>query len=247
MRLLLLNGNTTPEITARCAEAARAVARPGTEVAAFNASRGPRIITTRAENALAEAAMVELLAEHGAGADAVLVAISFDTGLEALREAARVPVVGMTAAALHVAALSGGPIGFIGPGRRALNIYRDTAVRSGLDGRIVGYRCIDMAPEDYLTPGPTLPRIAALAAELIDRGAESIVLAGAAMAGLTPEIQASVPVPVIDGIKAGVALAEALVALGLPKATMGSSAALPRREILGAGPALARLFGGGPE
>ena len=83
MRLLLINGNTTQAITDRCAAAARAVAGPGTEIVAATARRGPAIIGTRAENALAAAAVVELIAEHAGSCDAALIAISFDTALDA--------------------------------------------------------------------------------------------------------------------------------------------------------------------
>ena len=57
MRLLLINGNTSQSITDRCAAAARAAAGPGTEIVPVTAKRGPKIIGTRAENALAAAAV----------------------------------------------------------------------------------------------------------------------------------------------------------------------------------------------
>ena len=105
------------------------MAAPGTEIVPLTARRGPRVIGTRAENALAAAAVIELLAEHAGSADAALIAISFDTALDGAREAAPFPVVGMTEAALHAAALLGGPIGFIGPVRRVLNVYRGVVER----------------------------------------------------------------------------------------------------------------------
>jgi len=51
-----------------------------------------------------------------------------------------------------------------------------------------------------------------------------------------------VPVPVVDGIAAGVVLAEALVRLKRPKAKAGSHAALPEREVSGFGDAVQNLF-----
>lgn len=245
MRLLLINGNTTAEMTARCADAARGAARPDTEIIAVNATRGPRVIATRAENALAAASVVELFAEHGKDCDAVVVAVSFDTALDAVREAAEMPVVGMTEAALHAAALLSGRIGFVGPGRRVLGIYRETVERTGLTNRMAGFRAIEMKPQDYLAPEAIMEQTIALADSLIEHdGAESIVVAGAALAGMIDEMQARVPVPVIDGIQAGVVLAEALVALRRPKATAGSYAALPAREFVGMPAAITEMFSG---
>jgi allantoin racemase len=245
MRLLLINGNTTEAITARCAAAARAAARPDTEIVPLTARRGPTIIGTRAENALASAAVIELLAEHATSADAALIAISFDTALDGAREAAPFPVVGMTEAALHAAALLGGPIGFIGPVPRVLNVYRGVVERTGLASRIAGYRPLDMRPQDFADPANLVAPVARLAKELIEQDhAESIVVAGAALAGLIDRVQAEVPAPVVDGIAAGVVLAEALVRLGRPKATAGSHAKLPEREVTGFGDAVSALFGG---
>ena len=85
--------------------------------------------------------------------DAALIAVSFDTALDAAREAAPFPVVGMTEAALHAAAMLGGPIGFIGPVRRASDVYREVMARTGLARRIAGYRPLDMRPQDYRRSG----------------------------------------------------------------------------------------------
>jgi allantoin racemase len=245
MRLLLINGNTTQAITERCAAAARVAARPDTEIVPLTARRGPAIIGTQAENALASAAVIELLAEHATSADAALIAISFDTALDGAREAAPFPVVGMTEAALHTAALLGGPIGFIGPVPRVLNVYRGVVERTGLASRIAGYRPLDMRPQDFADPANLVAPVAKLANELIEQDhAESIVVAGAALAGLIDKVQADVPVPVVDGIAAGVVLAEALVRLGRPKATAGSHAKLPDREVSGFGDAVNALFSG---
>ncbi|MDF1856068.1 aspartate/glutamate racemase family protein [Pseudooceanicola sp.] len=246
MRLLLLNGNTTTAMTDLCAVTARRVARTGTEIVPLTASEGSAVITTRTENALAEGPLLELLAKHGDGAEGVLVAVSFDTALAPLREAARVPVVGMTEAALHVAALLGGPIGFVGPGLRARNIYRDVIIQSGLSDRVTGIATLDLTPEEYLSPEATCDRIVAAAQTQIAEGAESIVLAGAAMAGMQQAVQEALPVPVVEGIAAAVVLLEGLVDLAPRKPETGSYARLPPRDVTQRSHALAGLFRPGP-
>jgi allantoin racemase len=244
MRLLVLNANTTAEITERCAAAAREQASAGVEIVGLTGRRGARIINTRAENALAAATVIELLAEHGPGADGALIAVSFDTALDAAREAMPFPVVGMTEAALHVASMLGGRIGFVGPGARTLGVYRDTVARTGLSGRIAGWRAIDFAAADYLDPEPALVRVDQAIDSLVAEGAESIVVAGAALAGFRARLQEAAPVPIVDGIGAGVSLLEALVRLKLPRARAGSHAVLPKREVDGFGEPVRRLFGG---
>jgi len=212
MRLLLINANTTQAITDRCAAAARRAASAGTEIVGVTATRGPAIIGTRAQNEEARASVLELLAAHGASCDAALIAVSFDTALDEARKAASIPVLGMTEAALHTAAMLGGRIGFIGPGLHTRALYEDTIARTGLAGRIAGYRALDMQAQDFSDPSAMVAPTVRLAKELVEQdGAESVVVAGAALAGLTDQVQAGVPVPVVDGIAAGTALAETLV------------------------------------
>ena len=63
MRLLVANANTTQAITDACAAAARHAAAPGTEIIPATPRFGPAVISTRAENAIASHALLELLAE----------------------------------------------------------------------------------------------------------------------------------------------------------------------------------------
>ena len=94
MRLLVANANTTQAITDACAAAARAAAAPGTEIIPATPRFGPAVISTRAENVIAGHALLDLLAEHAGRVDAVLLAVSHDTALDAARQMMPCPVVG---------------------------------------------------------------------------------------------------------------------------------------------------------
>ena len=76
MKLLVINGNMTQAITDVCANAAREVASPGTEVVSASGTFGPQVIGSRSENALAQHGMLELAAKHAPGCDAVVIAVS---------------------------------------------------------------------------------------------------------------------------------------------------------------------------
>ena len=86
MRLLVANANTTEAITETCAAVARAAAAPGTEIIGATPRFGPAVIATRVENVIAGHALLETLAEHAGRVDAVLLAVSFDTALDAARQ-----------------------------------------------------------------------------------------------------------------------------------------------------------------
>ena len=244
MRLLLINGNTTAFVTDAAAAEARLAASPGTEIVAVTGRTGARIIGTRFENALAQPEMIALAAAHREGIDAMLIAVSYDTALPALRELLAVPVVGMTEAALVTAHMAGGRIGLVSLGRRVQPVYRELVAAYGLDRRIAGWRTIESTKA--FAPGDTAELEALLVGacnELVEEDlAEVIVLLGAVMAGVPRRLQDRVPVPLLEGIRAGVGQAELLARLGLAKPRAGSYALPGPRELSGVAPEILALL-----
>lgn len=246
MRLLVVNANTSEIVTEKVAAQARASAAPGTEIVAVTGRFGARVIGTRAEHAIGEHSTVSLVAEHAAGCDAVVIAVSYDTGLRAARELLPVPVVGMTEAGLLTACMLGGRIGLVTFGRRVLPLYQELVAAYGLSDRIAGWRTLESTAAYQRGAHDALDaEIVAAARELVERdGAETVLLSGAVMAGVPGRLQAQVPVPLIDGIDCAVRQAELLCHLACPKPRAGSYAAVSARELVGVSTALARSFGG---
>ena len=244
MRLLIANPNTSDFVTGRVADAARAAARPGTEIVAASGHFGARVIGTRTELAIAEHATVELLAEHAAGCDAVVIAASYDVALAAAREMLDIPVVGITEAALLTACMLGGRVGIVVFGTRVLPIYHELVARYGLAGRIAGWRAID-STQPYAPGDQTEADALTLAAvqDLVARDhAEVVVLTGAVMAGVPPRLQPQADVPLLDGVTCAVGQAEFLVGLKATKPRAGSLCPLPPRELVGVSAALSARF-----
>jgi allantoin racemase len=244
MRILVLNANTTEFVTETAAAEARRVASPGTEIVPVTADFGAAIVATRTEHAIAEHAAVMLAARHAPGCDAVVIAVSYDTGLKAVREMLAIPVVGMTEAALLTACMLGGRIGLVSFGRRVWPIYRELIDGYGLSGRIAGSRVLEST--SAYRPGDTSELdalVAATAVELIEKdGAESIVVLGAVMAGTAHRNEDRVAVPVLDGMRCAIPQAELLVRMGTRKPTTGSYAPPGDRATRGLDPALAALL-----
>jgi allantoin racemase len=243
-RILVANANTTEAITELCAASARAAARPGTEIVAGTPRFGPAVISTRTEGAIAAHGLLSLLAEHAGAVDGVVLAVSHDTALEAARQMMPCPVVGMTEAACLTACMIGGRFGLATMG--SVEPYRELIARHGLAGRLSGLGAITLTPQDAVRdPEGVAREMDREIAALVAGGADSVVLGGAALAGMGPRLQREAPVPLLDGVACGVALVEALVALRLPKPTVGSYAAPRGRETLGLDAALAGLLRGG--
>ncbi|SDB68197.1 aspartate/glutamate racemase family protein [Belnapia rosea] len=244
MRILVANANTTEAITELCAASARAAASPGTEIIPATPRFGPAVIATRAENVIAGHALLTLLAGHAGAVDAVLLAVSHDTALEAARQLMPCPVVGMTEAACLTACLAGGRFGLATFG--GTETYRERIAQHGLSGRLAGLIGVDATPQDAVRdPAGVALKLQDAIASLAGQGADSVVMGGAALAGMAPRLQPEAPVPLLDGIACGVRLLEMMVALGLPKPCLGSFAAPRGRVVGGVEAPLAALLRGG--
>lgn len=248
MKILLVNPNLTQAVTDAVLAAARVRAAPGTELLAVTGTFGPAVIGSRAENALAQHGVLELVARHAPGCDAVVLGVSLDTALWACRELLDIPVVGVTEAGLLCGATVATRIGLLTNGARMGPLYRELVQSYGLGGRLAGVETLALTPQQMvgspLDIQAAQDAVVAAARTLIERdGAEAVLLAGAAMASMAEALQPQLPVPLLDGVGCAVALAEALVGLRLPRARVGSVSPTGGRSVQGVSPALAQLFG----
>ena len=104
MRILIVNPNTTASMTKTIAAAAKAVAAPGTDIMAVTSLMGPVSIEGYYDEAFAVPGMLAEIAKgEKAGAQAAIIACFDDTGLDAARALASIPVIGICEAAVATA------------------------------------------------------------------------------------------------------------------------------------------------
>lgn len=244
MRILLLNPNTSPAITALLEQAARPVAAAGTEIVGMTAARGVPYIASRAEAALGAVAVLELLAEHHAQYDAAIIAAFGDPGLGAARELFPIPVVGLAEAGMLTACMLGAQFGIVTFAQLLEPWYRECVAWHGLNARCAGVFAL---PGGFTAiEGVGAERedaLVALAASAVSEGADVVVLAGAPLSGLAVRVRDRIEVPVVDCAVAAVKQAEALVAVGARKPTAGSFRRPPAKAATGVDPALTRWIG----
>ena len=223
MRLLVINPNTSQFVTDIVAAEARRAAGAGTEIVPVTGEAGAPIVGCRTEDVIAAGQVIELAARRHDEADAVLLAISFDSGVRAARELLPIPVVGMCEAAAHLACMLGGKFALLTFGDRAGAIYEEIIEGYGLASRFTGVFTLPiLSPEELHDTSLVAGRVLEAVHDAADRGAESVVLAGAVFAGLPSHLRDRTPIPLVDGIAAGVRMAEALVALGTSPPARGS-------------------------
>jgi Asp/Glu/hydantoin racemase len=234
MRLLVVNSNTTDAVTTRIEAEARAAAAPGTVIEAVTAPFGLPLIVTRADWQVAGTATLAALGARAGHYDAAIIACFGDPGLDAAKMLAGVPVLGISEAAFHAAAMLGKRFGVVSFTRDLQPMFEMCLGLHGLTGRCSGFR---MGPSFAGDPGrvaeEAVPLVRRLVGEAVTQdGAEVVIVAGGPLAGVARKLGPEMPVPLIDGTAAAVSLAEALVRLSprlprqAPRAPVGLDAAL---------------------
>jgi allantoin racemase len=231
MRILIVNPNTTASMTEKAAAAARAVAASGTEIIAATSRMGPVSIEGHYDGALAiPGLLAELRERQGVGYDAAVIACFDDTGLEAARTFADVPILGLCESAVVTAGFLAQRFTVVTTLERSRVLIDNLVRRYGMGDR-AKVRASDIPVLEL--EDPASGAIGKLRAEieraLLEDGAEAIVLGCAGMTDLARELQQIYGVPVVDGVAAAVKQAEALVSLGLSTSKRGSYASpLPK-------------------
>ncbi len=217
MRLLVINPNTSEEMTADIGDAARRYARPDTELETVCPEWGPRSIEGHYEDYVAAVAMLEVVRERAADFDGVVIACFGDPGLAAARELSPVPVVGIAEAAMLTACTVAHRFSVVTVLPRIKPFLEDVVRYHGLDARCASIRTTPLSVLDCERDPAAAEReiVKASRAAIAEDGAEAICLGCAGMGPLDKAVQAEVGVPVLDGTACAVKLLEGLVDYGL--------------------------------
>lgn len=180
-----------------------------------------RAVDSHYEAAILEAFVIEagLLAEEE-GCDAVVVDSVADPGIDALRSRLSIPVIGPGQVAFHLASILGRRFSIVTMWRAWEFNYARVMRASGLGDVLASVRSIDVHPDVEQLFGERrdelserLTQEARLAIE--EDGADAIVLGSTTMHQAAAYMSERLPCPVINPGPAGVAIAQAVVALGL--------------------------------
>ena len=222
-RVLVVNPNTTASMTATIREAATAAAPQGCTIVAREPADGPVSVEGFYDEAFSVPGLLREIARgEREGFDAYVIACFDDTGLDAARCLARVPVVGIGEAAFHAASLVAYRFAVVTTLSRSIAAIEGNLLRYGLASRCASVTACEVPVLELDDPASDArARISAECAVALDRGADAVVLGCAGMADLACSLSAEHGVPVVDGIAAAVRLAHAVAGLGLGTSKRG--------------------------
>lgn len=205
MRLLVINPNTMPDMTALVERAIRPHLPAEAVLVPVTGRFGAQYISSRSAAVIAAHAALEAFAEHGADCDGVYLACFGDPGLLALKELSRIPVVGMAEASSRLAARQAERFSIVTGGERWGPMLEEFLASLGLGGRLAAVETVAPTGADIARdPDGSIALLADACNRTVARdGAGAVILGGAGLAGLAARIQPHVTVPVICSAEAG--------------------------------------------
>lgn len=231
-----INPNTTEAMTATIEQCARAVVAPGTSVTGVTSECGPPSIESHYDEAMSVPGLLRAI-ERGEqqGVDGYVIACFGDPGLDAAREIARGPVIGIAEAAMHAASHLGRGFSVVTTLARTLGRAADLAGHYGMQRFCRGIHACEIAVLDLDTDPDARKIITEACRDAVESdGSDVVVLGCAGMADMCAPISAELGVPVVDGVTAATLTVQSLVAMGLGTSTRGEFAApLPKDYTFG--------------
>lgn len=235
MIIKVVNPNTSADMTALVERSAKAVAAPGTTVHAVSPAMGPESIESHYDEALSVPGLLaEVVAGERSGVDGYVVACFGDPGLDAARELASGPVVGIAEAAMRTAAYLGRGFTVVTTLSRTRGRAWELAERYGMRGLCRGVHACDIPVLELDRDPGALDRVTAACARAVEEdGADAVVLGCAGMTDWAAPIASAIGVPVVDGVQSAVLTVQALVEMGLRTGKRDEFAVPPPKRYAG--------------
>lgn len=224
MRILVVNPNTTVEMTKQIERTLNAVKRADTVLEVMNPAVGSAGLESAYDELVSGLEMLKIVqAGRAKGYDALVIACFSDPAVIAAKEILDVPVVGIAEAAMHMACMIGRKFSIVVTFRHRVPGKELYVVNNGLEGRLASVRGLGLSVvETSSEPEKTKEAILSLARTAIDEdGAEVIILGCAGMSGYARELEQKLGVPVLDPVPVALKMAEVMVDLGLKPSKIG--------------------------
>lgn len=231
-RIWVINPNTTRAMTSTIEVCARAVAADGTEVVGVTSEFGPPAIESHYDEAMSVPGLLAAIKRGEAeGVDGYVIACFGDPGLDAARELATGPVIGIAEAAMQTASHLGRGFSVVTTLARTMGRAADLAEHYGMQRFCLGIHACDIPVLDLESDPMALKMVTEACREAVEQdGSDAVVLGCAGMADMCAHISEEIGVPVVDGVSAATLTVQSLVTMGLRTGKRGEFATPPPKE-----------------
>jgi allantoin racemase len=246
-RLLVVNPNTSREMTETIRTAARAAGNAiGADVETICPTSGPPSIEGRFDEIVSAYWTLDSVMQVAQQYDGVVVACyGPHPAIEGIREATDLPTLGIMEASILYALPLGSTFSIVTTSPRWQPLLEDGVLLLGMESRCASVRSSGLAVLDLdrLPPAEVCARLAAEARAAVEEdGAEVILLGCAGMAGLQESVALAAGVPVVDAVWAGVVMTGALARAGARTSKHNRYRPVDQRPGTHVPPGLARIY-----
>jgi len=212
MRILIINPNSDPEMTAAIQRSADHFANGEFDVVCEPTPGAPQFIETYEDQIRAAPGMVQLIRENEDEFDAFIVACHCDPNLDAMKEISGKPVVGIGEASMKIASMLGHRFSVVSTAQHSIPNKEALVRKYHLESLLASVR----APEDEMATADDEEKYLQAARSAIEEDmAEVIVLGCAGMTGLDKRLEEKLGAPVLDGVVCALIIAVGLVKYGV--------------------------------
>ena len=218
MRILLINPNSDPEMTAAIQESAAAYADGEFDVVTVSIPDAPPFLESYEDEVRSGPGVMRALRENEEAFDAFVIACHSDSHVDAARELTSKPVIGIGEASMKLASFLGHNFSVV------------TTHRHSVPGKLRQVRACHLQellqsirfPEEGEEGWNNADLFLELSRRAVNHdGAEVIVLGCAALSGMDRTIREALGVPVLDGV-----ICALILATGFARYGVGTSKAL---------------------
>ncbi len=233
MKILVVNPNSSVEMTQSIREALERIRRPDTVVEVVRLENGPSSIESATDGAMSTPLLLDRIRwANQEDFDAVIVACFSDPGLEPAREVSGILVLGIQQTTLAIAATLGHKYSILTPLSSRIASKEQDVRRFRVDSACASVRALDLSvSQTEGDPELTKRRVKEVARAAIEQdGAEVIILGCAGMVGYAEELERDMGIVVLDPTSVTFKVTEGLVELGIRHSKRGLFHTPPERS-----------------
>lgn len=218
MKLLIINPNTSENMTGQIEKSVKAIAPDDAQVEVVTNIGGPVSIEGHTDETVSAYHILKYLGNTSEQYDGYLIAcFSNHPSVAVLRELTGKPALGIAEAACHMAAMAGNRFGIVTTSPKWVPMLEEAVVSFGLNGKCAGVFSSGLSVTDLHDLKQTDVEQAIFDAGklAVSSGAEVICLGCAGMSGLQERMKKELKLPVIDSCEAGLMQLYALCTMGI--------------------------------
>jgi allantoin racemase len=222
-RLLVINPNSSVKMTEDIQNTAAALGNGRLDIEVVRMSGSPETLESFADYTAAGAEVIGYLREtRAAGFDGVVLACMGDPCLAAVKEVCPSPAAGIAEAGISAALLMGYKFSILASSGKAKPMMESMVMSYGLGSRMASVEAFNIPIAAFMEDRDLLREMVLKTSRTaIEKGAEVLILGCAGMTMLGDEVSALTGAPVVDPVKAGIVMMDALLEGGFVTSRSG--------------------------